>query len=104
MGFEWSPVDPSTGMAELAGIDRDAITAWSRRSSQLREWVAQNLTVVEGGSLSAAQLAAAQKATRPTKPEELAWATLLEQWREDERGLQLDRAAHMAARSSAQPV
>jgi conjugative relaxase-like TrwC/TraI family protein len=40
MGLEWAPVDPSTGMAELAGVDRDTITAWSRRSSQLREWAA----------------------------------------------------------------
>ena len=105
MGFEWAPVDPSTGMAELAGVDRDTITAWSRRSTQLREWAAHNLTVVEGGSLSAAQLAAAQKATRPAKPEELAWGTLLEQWRADARGLQLDRAsfdaAHAARRAAA---
>jgi conjugative relaxase-like TrwC/TraI family protein len=100
MGFEWAPVDPSTGMAELAGVDRDTITAWSRRSSQLREWAAHNLNVVEGGSLSAAQLAAAQKATRPAKPEELAWATLLEQWRVDERGLHLDRGAFDAARAA----
>ena len=100
MGLEWAPVDPSTGMAELAGVDRDTITAWSRRSSQLREWAAHNLNVVEGGSLSAAQLAAAQKATRPAKPEELAWATLLEQWRADERGLQLDRASFDAARAA----
>ena len=91
MGFEWAPVDPSTGMAELAGVDRDTITAWSRRSTQLREWAANNLTVVDG-PLSAAQLAAAQKATRPAKPEELAWATLVEQWRADARGLHLDRA------------
>ena len=75
MGFEWAPVDPSTGMAELAGVDRDTITAWSRRSTQLREWAAHNLDVADG-PLSAAQLATAQKATRPAKPEELAWATL----------------------------
>ena len=50
--------------------------------------------------LSAAQLAAAQKATRPAKPEELAWAKLLEQWRADARGLQLDRAAFDAARAA----
>jgi conjugative relaxase-like TrwC/TraI family protein len=100
MGLEWAPVDPSTGMAELAGVDRDTITAWSRRSTQLREWAAHNLKVVEGGSLSAAQLAAAQKATRPAKPEELAWATLLGQWRADERGLALDRAAFDAARAA----
>jgi hypothetical protein len=100
MGFEWAPVDPSTGMTELAGVDRDTITAWSRPSSQLREWAAHNLTVVEGGSLSAAQLAAAQKGTRPAKPEELAWAQLLEQWRADARGLQLDRAPFDAARAA----
>ena len=50
--------------------------------------------------MSAAQLAAAQKATRPAKPEELAWAQLSEQWRADARGLQLDRAAFDAARAA----
>jgi conjugative relaxase-like TrwC/TraI family protein len=99
MGFEWAPVDHSTGMAELAGVDRDTITAWSRRSTALREWAAGNLKVVDG-PLSAAQLAAAQKATRPSKPEELAWGQLVEQWRADARGLQLDRGAFEAARAA----
>jgi len=99
LGFEWAPVDPSTGMAETAGIDRESITAWSRRSSQLREWAAHNLDSVEG-PLSAAALAAAQKATRPAKPEELAWSTLQEQWRADARGLALDRAAVLEARAA----
>lgn len=85
LGIEWAPVDPATGMAEIAGVHRDTITAWSRRSSQLREWAAHHLDSVEG-PLSAAQLAAAQKATRPAKPEELAWATLQQQWRADARG------------------
>jgi AAA domain/TrwC relaxase len=99
MGFEWAPVDPSTGMAELAGVDRNTITEWSRRSTQLREWAAHNLEVVDG-PLSAAQLATAQKATRPAKPEELAWAQLLGQWRADARGLHLDRAAFDEARAA----
>jgi conjugative relaxase-like TrwC/TraI family protein len=99
MGFEWAPVDPSTGMAELAGVDRDTITAWSRRSTALREWAAGNLKVVDG-PLLAAQLAAAQKATRPTKPEELAWDQLVTEWRADARGLRLDRAAFEAAREA----
>jgi conjugative relaxase-like TrwC/TraI family protein len=99
LGLEWADVDPSTGMAELAGVDRDTITAWSRRSTALREWAAQNLHVVDG-PLTAAQLAAAQKATRPAKPEELAWTQLVEQWRADARGLHLDRAAFDAARSA----
>jgi conjugative relaxase-like TrwC/TraI family protein len=99
LGFEWAPVDPATGMAEVAGVDRDSITAWSRRSSQLREWAAHNLDSVEG-PLSAAALAAAQKATRPAKPEELAWSQLQEQWRADARGLALERAAVLRARAA----
>lgn len=99
LGIEWEPIDPSTGMAEAAGITRDSIIAWSRRSSQLREWAAHNLVSVDG-PLSAAQLAAAQKATRPAKPEELAWNQLQQQWRADARGLGVDRAAFMQARAA----
>jgi conjugative relaxase-like TrwC/TraI family protein len=99
LGFEWAPVDPATGMAELAGMDHASITAWSRRSSQLRKWATRHLGVTDK-PLSAAQLAAAQKATRPTKPEELAWGALLAQWRADERGLRLDRASFHAARAA----
>jgi conjugative relaxase-like TrwC/TraI family protein len=99
LGLEWAPVDQSTGMAELAGVDRDTITAWSRRSTQLREWAAHNLQTVDH-PLTAAQLAAAQKATRPAKPEELAWAQLVGQWRADARGLHLDRAAFNTARAA----
>ena len=69
-GFEWHPVDPHTGMAEIAGVDPDSIKAWSQRSTRLREWARNNLTVVDGEP-TAAQLAAAQKATRPNKPESL---------------------------------
>ncbi|GAT12028.1 MobF family relaxase [Mycolicibacterium novocastrense] len=99
LGLEWAPVDPSTGMAELAGVGRDSITAWSQRSTQLREWAAHNLNVLEG-PLSAAQLAAAQKATRLAKPEELAWGQLLEQWRVDVPGLALHRAGFDRARAA----
>ena len=99
LGLEWARVDPSTGMAELAGVDRETITAWSRRSTALRQWAAHHLHVVDG-PLTAAQLAAAQKATRPAKAEELAWAQLVEQWRADARGLHLDRAGFDAARAA----
>lgn len=100
LGFEWEQVDPSTGMAELAGMSRETITAWSRRSSQLRDWAAGHLEVGEDGTWSAAQLGAAQKATRPTKPEELAWSTLVAQWRADARGMEIDRAQFLAARAA----
>lgn len=97
-GVEWQPVDPFTGMAEIAGVDQDCLTVWSQRSTRLREWAHRNLVVVDG-KLSAAQTAAAQKATRPAKPESLAWEALKEQWRADTRGLVLDRGAHFAARA-----
>jgi conjugative relaxase-like TrwC/TraI family protein len=99
LGFEWAPVDPSTGMAEVAGVDRATIAAWSRRSSQIRDWAARHLTT-EGQPPSPAELAAAQKATRPAKPEELAWPSLQEQWRADARGLRLDRAPVLQARAA----
>lgn len=96
-GVEWEHVDPRTGMAEIAGVTRACITAWSRRSTRLREWARDNLVLVDGKP-TVAQLAVAQKATRPRKPESLPWAELKAQWRDDERGLELDRAAHSEAR------
>ncbi|MDG4667935.1 MobF family relaxase [Mycobacterium sp. 236(2023)] len=98
-GFEWNPVDAHTGMAEIAGVDKACIKSWSQRSTRLREWARDNLVVVDGEP-TAAQLAAAQKATRPVKPEGLAWADLKAQWRTDVRGLVLDRAAHFEARTA----
>ena len=98
LGYEWLPVDPSTGMAEVAGIDPNSITAWSQRSSQLREWAAGNLAVNESRQPTSSQLAAAQKATRPNKPEQLAWSELRSSWRADERGVGIDSAAHRNAR------
>jgi conjugative relaxase-like TrwC/TraI family protein len=96
-GFEWADVDEHSGMAEVAGVTRACIKAWSQRSTRLREWARNNLVVVDGEP-TAAQLAAAQKATRPAKPESLPWAELKERWRADARGLHLDRAAHLEAR------
>ncbi|MEM6110567.1 MobF family relaxase [Mycobacterium sp. 050272] len=100
-GIEWGPIDPSTGMAEVAGIDPKNIAAWSQRSTQLRQWAASNLTLVEGGAgLSQGQLAVAQKATRPRKPESMSWAELRAGWRADTRGLVLSRAAQREARAA----
>ena len=101
IGVEWGPVDARTGMAEIAGIDPNTITAWSTRSTALREWAASNLTVVEGGKgVSQAQLAAAQKATRPRKPESLSWAQLRAQWRAERRGFRIERDAQLEARTA----
>ncbi|HWF71634.1 MAG TPA: MobF family relaxase [Mycobacterium sp.] len=105
VGVEWAAVDPGTGMAEIAAFTAASVRAWSRRSTQLREWASNNLTVVDpAAGVSAAQLAAAQKATRPRKPESLAWAELREQWRTDARGLTLDRAAHEAAAAARRAI
>ena len=42
-GFEWEHVGEHTGMAELAGVPRATIKAWSRRSTRLRQWAAEQL-------------------------------------------------------------
>jgi conjugative relaxase-like TrwC/TraI family protein len=96
IGAEWAAIDAHAGMAEIAGVTQKCLKAWSQRSTRLREWAHNNLVVVDGEP-SAQQLAAAQKATRPAKPESKAWAALKEDWRADARGLQLDRAAHTEA-------
>jgi conjugative relaxase-like TrwC/TraI family protein len=95
-GFEWNPVDPHTGIAEIAGVTKETLKAWSQRSTRLRQWATNNLTIVDGEP-TAAQLAAAQQATRPAEPESLAWHELKGRWRADGRGLRLDRDAHVAA-------
>jgi len=103
IGVEWGEVDPRTGMAEIAGANRGDLVAWSVRATQLREWAAGHLSV-DGGELSAGQLATAQKATRPRKPEGLAWAALRADWAGDERRFGVDfevqRAARRARRQS----
>jgi conjugative relaxase-like TrwC/TraI family protein len=96
IGAEWRAVDEHSGMAEIAGVTKRCLKAWSRRSTRLREWARNNLVVVDGEP-SAQQLAAAQKATRPAKPESQAWAELTAEWRADARGLEYDRAAHLEA-------
>jgi conjugative relaxase-like TrwC/TraI family protein len=99
LGVEWTSVDPFTGMAEIAGVTKACIKAWSQRSTRLREWAHNNLVVVDGAP-TAQQLAAAQKATRPAKPESQSWVELKEDWRADARGLELDRGAHVEARGA----
>ena len=99
LGVEWAPVDPLTGMAEIAAVTPQTVRAWSRRYSRLRDWAHNNLVIADGQP-SAAQLAAAQKATRPTKPASTSWVDIKAQWRADVRGLHLDRAAHTAARAA----
>ena len=47
-------VDPFTGMAEIAGVTKDCIKAWSQRSTRLREWARNNLVVVDGRAERAA--------------------------------------------------
>jgi conjugative relaxase-like TrwC/TraI family protein len=99
--FEWTPIDEHTGMAEIAGVDKQCIKAWSQRSTRLREWARNNLTTVDGEP-TPAQLAAAQRATRPPKPESLAWSALKDAWRADARGLRLHAEAHYAAKDARQ--
>lgn len=101
LGVEWQAVDAHTGMADLVGIDPAALKAHSTRSTQLREWAENKLEVVDGKP-TAAQLAKAQKATRPKKPEGVSWAELRAQWRADPRGFRIDHDAIDRARRERQ--
>ncbi|WP_276046973.1 MobF family relaxase [Mycolicibacterium fortuitum] len=97
LGVEWGRIDPDTGMAEVAGVDRRTIVAWSQRASQLREWAHGNLVLADEQP-SAAQLGVAQKATRPRKPESLSWAQLRADWAADARAFDVDAEAQRHAR------
>ncbi|TXH14989.1 MAG: TrwC relaxase, partial [Gammaproteobacteria bacterium] len=77
-GLEWEAIDGHSAMAEIAGVDPAVLAAASQRSTQLHQWAAAHLEV--GESVSAAQLASAQKATRPKKPEHRPWAELRQEW------------------------
>ena len=96
--LEWGPIDPHTGMAEIAGVDRRKLAAGSQRATQLREWAEQNLVLDEEVGATAAQLAAAQKATRPAKPEHKPWAQLRQEWAARFGDFVIDETAQVQAR------
>ncbi|HUO36670.1 MAG TPA: MobF family relaxase, partial [Mycobacterium sp.] len=98
-GVEWTEVDEN-GQADIAGISRESIEAWSTSRTRLMDWAMGNLETVEEGQLTVAQTAAAQKAVRPPKPEELSSETLRAGWRADPRGLKLDMDAHRRAKQA----
>lgn len=100
IGVEWNDVDPHTGMADIAGVNRAELRSWSTRSTQLREWAAGHLRLGGDDELSAGQLATAQKATRPRKPEGVAWAALRVAWADDDRTFRVDETVQQAAREA----
>lgn len=99
LGIEWGEVDPRTGMAEIAGAHRGDLRSWSQRATQLREWAAGHLRL-GGEQPSAGQLATAQKATRPRKPENVAWVELRGAWVADERTFRVDVNVQQATRDA----
>jgi conjugative relaxase-like TrwC/TraI family protein len=97
-GLEAGDIDPYSGLGDIAGVPRELITAASQRSTQLHEWADDHLIVPNGATLSPAQLSAAQKATRPAKPEHKPWAELRPEWLARFGALEVDQAAQLAAR------
>lgn len=98
LGIGWEKVDPHSGMAELAGVNPELLAAASQRSTQLSQWAAENLIVDGSGKPTAGQLARAQKATRPRKPEHRPWAELKAEWAQRFGAeLVLDEAAQQEA-------
>lgn len=98
LSVEWGPAAAHSAMAEVAGVDPELLAAASQRSTQLAEWAAQNLVIAAEDGPTAAQLARAQKATRPRKPEHRPWAELKAEWVQRFGEVTLDAAAQAAAR------
>jgi conjugative relaxase-like TrwC/TraI family protein len=63
LGVRWSPVDPRSGAAEVLGLDdRELIEAFSKRSEEIDDWLAEHgLSGIKASS-------AAAVATRAPKP------------------------------------
>lgn len=80
LGVYWGEVNPDTGMAELANIDRATVEAWSQRHTQIEAWL-------DGHELGAgaAASAVAQKTTRESKGEMSTTSELRAMWKEDAR-------------------
>lgn len=102
--LEMGKIDPSTGLGDIAGVPRDLIDAASQRSTQLREWAHEHLVVTDDHRLTAGQLSAAQKATRPSKPEHKPWAELRQEWADRFGALEVDQAAQLKARREREAV
>lgn len=61
LGVSWQQVDPHSGVADLRGLDRATVEAWSSRTSEIQAWMDAR------GLAGAAADAAAQKETREAK-------------------------------------
>ncbi|PVY22500.1 MobF family relaxase, partial [Williamsia muralis] len=92
---EWTAVDEATGMADLAGISREAIEAASTRHTEITEWAAKYL----GQDPTAAQSTTfAQKMTRKTKNHQSA-ETMRESWEKSEWAKDVDLESILGSRS-----
>lgn len=87
LGVAWQAVEAETGMADIAGFDREAIEAWSQRHTQIDAWLDEH----DAGDAShlrgrAGETATAQKSTRTGK-DGLGKSTseLRAEWAADER-------------------
>src|SRR4051794_10879404 len=85
LGVEWRP--PVNGIADIEGISHEAIRAFSRRSAEIDEYLAER-----GQSGAAARQVAALR-TRERKDYQVTPAQLAPEWRARSAGLGLDEVA-----------
>jgi len=74
LGLSWRPIDPNSGVADLTGLSREQIEAWSTRTSEIDTWMADH------GLTGAAADAAAQKQTRDAKDTSRSDVQLRAEW------------------------
>lgn len=85
LGVEWQPV--RNGVADLKGVARPVIEAFSRRAEEIAEWMAAH------GARSAKAARAAADKTKAPKDRAVSLADLLPEWRERAAALGLDGPA-----------
>jgi conjugative relaxase-like TrwC/TraI family protein len=77
LGWAWDTVDPAKGYAELAGVSRETIERWSKRSSEIDDWCSEH-----GAGKAPASQAKAQRITREAKDLSKTDEELCAEWRQ----------------------
>lgn len=75
LGVSWQQVDPRSGVADLTGLTREEIEAWSTRSSEIDQWCDAHGLSDHAGNQKSAQLE-----TRVAKDTSLSDAQLRAGW------------------------
>ncbi|CAM3426462.1 MobF family relaxase [Tsukamurella hominis] len=101
LGVLWGEVNRDSGVAEIVGVNPQAIKLFSKRKTQLDEWVRENVD----GRVGAAATAAGQRATKVVKGEDQTLDELRDAWESElaEHGINVVERGNAIAPHNMQP-